>query len=95
MNNSDKAKFWNAALDIDELRVDLENISADDKRPLESYSVKEVVSEAEYILSTFFEPGTLNGDSYDGEHSEDEQKWAYGEVRKLRNLIAKYSKVAA
>jgi hypothetical protein len=92
-----KSRFWSEVLDIDELTYTLENVSADDKRPLDSYSVEEVIAEAEYVLSTFFEPGHYNGDAYSGEFEDGEytQKWARGEVRKLKALIAKYSTVAA
>jgi len=87
-----KAAFWNAVFDIDELMVTLENISADDKRPIEDYKVQEVVSEAEYVLSTFFEPGHYNGDAYSGELEDGRytQEWARGEVRKLKSLIRRY-----
>jgi hypothetical protein len=105
---TNKSRFWNQVFDIDELVVTLENISADDKRPLESYSVEEVISEAKYVLSTFFEAGHINGDTLAGEYEDniDEfkpatptamgtQAWARSEVRKLKALIAKYGKVAA
>lgn len=85
---------WADALDINELAVTLENISADDKRPLESYSIQEIVAEAKYVLSTFFEPGHINGDTYAGEYEQDacNQAWARQEVRKLKAFIKKYSK---
>lgn len=92
MTKTQLAKFWEAALDIDELAYTLENVSNDLKRPLESFSVSEVVEEAEYVLSTFFEAGHYNGDAYSGEFEDGQytQAWARGEVRKLRALIRKH-----
>lgn len=89
------SNFWADALNINELTVTLENISADDKRPLENYSVTEVVAEAEYVLSTFYEPGHINGDTYAGEYEHDQcnQAWAASEVRKLKAFIKKYKRV--
>jgi hypothetical protein len=80
----------NDALNIDELRVTMENISSDDKRAIESYTQKEVVSEAKYVLSTFFESGHLNNDSYTGELGEDEYRWAMSEVKKLKQFIKRF-----
>jgi hypothetical protein len=84
--------FWADVVEIDELIYTLENVSNDLKRPLESFSVAEVVEEAEYVLSTFFEAGHYNGDAYSGEFEDGQytQKWARGEVRKLRALIRKH-----
>lgn len=89
-----KAKFnlFADALAINELRACLENISQDDKRPMETYSAKEIVAEAKYVLSTFFEPGHINGDALAGEYEHDScnQQWAIAEVEKLKTFINKY-----
>jgi hypothetical protein len=84
--------MWTNALDIDELRVTLENISADDKRTLESYTRQEIAAEAKYVLSTFFESGHLNNDSFTGELGEAEYKWAASEVLKLKQFIKNFGK---
>jgi len=83
--------FWADAMEIQELMVVMENISADDKRTLESYTKKEVVSEAKYVLSTFFESGHMNNDSYIGEYGEDEYNWAVSEVSKLKAFIDRFN----
>lgn len=87
-----RANMWNDALNIDELRVTLENISNDDKRTLESYTRKEVAAEAKYVLSTFFESGHLNNESYIGELGEAEYEWAASEVAKLQQFIKNFGK---
>ena len=83
--------FWADAMEIQELMVVMENISADDKRTLESYTKKEVVAEAKYVLSTFFESGHMNNDSYIGEYGEDEYNWAVSEVSKLKAFIDRFN----
>jgi hypothetical protein len=87
-----KAALLNSAANIHELWTSLENISADDRKEICDYTVAELVAEAEYVLSTFFEAGHYNGDAYSGEFEDGEytQKWARGEVRKLKALIKKY-----
>ena len=45
-----------AALAIDELAYNLENISTDDKRPLEDFSTNEILAEAAYVLDLFVNP---------------------------------------
>jgi hypothetical protein len=81
-----------AACNIDELYATLENISADDHKEFEDYTDAEIVHEAEYVLSTFHEAGHINGDALSGESEDDpcNQKWAQGEVRKLKALIKKF-----
>ena len=90
---SEKAltKFWSSVFDIDELNVSLENISTDDKREIKSYSVAEVVKEAEYVLELFLD-GTAphwNNQDLTGENGMEQQKWARSEVKKLKALIKK------
>ena len=85
------AAYLRKANEIQELWVCLENISSDDKRDISSYSAKEVVDEAKYVLSTFFEFGHINNDSYIGEYGEDEYKWALSEVRKLKDFIKRFN----
>jgi len=79
-----------AALNIDELSTTLENISLDDDKEIEDYTDAEIVHEAEYVLSTFYEGGHINGDALSGDNGAYEQKWARGEVRKLKALIKKF-----
>jgi len=81
-----------AALNIDELSTTLENISSDDNKEIEDYTDAEIVHEAEYVLSTFYEAGHINADALSGDVDEESynQKWARGEVRKLKALIKKF-----
>jgi hypothetical protein len=81
-----------AALAIRELHQTLLNISDDDGKEIEDYTDAEIVAEAEYVLSTYFENGHFNYDLLIGEFSPGEQRIAKQDVRKLRSLIAKYKK---
>lgn len=91
LQTSNHRNFWADAMEIRELMNVMENISADDKRTLESYTRKEVLAEAKYVLSTFYESGHMNNDSYIGEYGETEYKWAVNEVTKLNAFIKKFS----
>ena len=88
-----KRAIIEAALNIDELASTLRNISEDDRKQISDYSDAEIVHEAKYVLSTFFEGGHINNDSLTGEmeHDECNAAWARREVKKLRSLIRKYN----
>lgn len=79
-----------AAMEIDELAYDLENISADDKKDIEDYTDAEIVHEANYVVRTYYEDGHANNEELMGEHGPERQQWARRQVTKLRNLINKY-----
>jgi len=82
-----------SALAIDELENSLENISSDDKKEIDQYTDKEIVNEAKYVLEMFLD-GTnphWNYEDLQGENGPEQQKWAQGEVRKLKAFIKKYS----
>jgi hypothetical protein len=81
-----------AALKIDELAYDLENISTDDKKKIEDYTDSEIVHEAEYVLSLFLNPNEThwNREDFLGENGAEQQKWARTEIRKLQAFIKKY-----
>ena len=81
------------ALKIDELSYNLGNIAIDDKREVEDIPDDEVVAEAVYVLSLFFEPGHINNTALVGEPDGDyDRKWALSEIRKLRAFLKKYRK---
>lgn len=82
-----------AALAIDELASTLNNISEDDHKDIQDYTDADIVSEAKYVLSCFYEGGHMNNDALIGEmeHDECNAAWARREVKKLRSLIAKYA----
>jgi hypothetical protein len=78
------------ALSIDALRRDFENICVDDRKEISDYTNDEIVSEAEYVLSTYFESGHGNNDALNGEYGSDEERVAKQDVRRLKALIKKY-----
>jgi hypothetical protein len=82
-----------AALAIDELAYDLENISADDKKEIEDYTDAEIVKEAEYVLSQFVDPNETHWNAEDlrGENGPTQKVWAKGQVRKLKALIKEFA----
>jgi len=81
-----------AAMKIDELALDLENIATDDKKKIEDYTDSEIVHEAKHVLGLFVDATCphWNNEDLAGEHGPERQKWAQGEVRKLKALINKY-----
>jgi len=87
-----KQAVLKAALDIDELAYGLEIISSDDKKPVEDYTQAEIVEEARYVLEKFHDElgGHWNNEDLRGENGPAQQKWARGEVRKLKAFIKKY-----
>jgi len=87
------SKFLTAALAIDELAYNLENISRDDKRPLEDYTTAEIIAEAAYVLDLFVNPaqGHINHEALTGGEGAEQRSWARGQVRKLTALIKKFN----
>jgi len=82
-----------AAMAIDELRNDLENIANDDKKEIDQYTDKEILIEAKHVLDMFVN-GTnphWNYEDLQGENGPEQQKWARAEVRKLNALIKKFA----
>jgi hypothetical protein len=81
--------YLDKALAIGELSESLFNISADDKKQLFDYSQQEIVNEAKYILSTFYESGHNNNDWLLGEWGLD-PKEAKEQVKLLKKFIKQY-----
>jgi hypothetical protein len=79
-----------AAMSIEELANNLQQIAQDDKKEVNDYTDAEIVHEAKYILSCFHEAGHLNNEDYIGENGEEFQKSARDQVRKLNALIKKF-----
>ena len=81
-----------SAMQISELAYSLENISTDDKRDIDSYTDREILDEAGYVLGLFTDPNETHWNAEDlrGENGEEQQKWARAEVRKLVAFIKKY-----
>ncbi len=84
-------KIVEEALKIDELQYTLDNVATDTKRAFSEIPDEEIVSEAEYVLSCFFESGHINNAALNGEEKTPyTQTWARSEVRKLKAFIKKY-----
>jgi hypothetical protein len=79
-----------AAMSIDELANDLQQISRDDNKAVNDYTDAEIVHEAKYVLSCFHEDGHLNNEDYIGENGPDQRKWARSQVTKLNTFIKKF-----
>jgi|APGre2960657423_1045063.scaffolds.fasta_scaffold92749_2 hypothetical protein len=88
-----KLSALNTAMAIDELAYNLENISTDDKRPLENFSNEEILAEAAYVLDLFVNPsqGHINHEALSGDEGPEQRVWARGQVRKLKALIKKFT----
>jgi hypothetical protein len=84
------AKFHEEAKKIHELGVSLENISNDDGKEITDYTQAEIVDEARYVLSTFFEGGHCNNDDLTGKDKELRSS-AKRQVAQLKRLIKKYN----
>lgn len=82
-----------AALKIDELAYDLENIAMDDKKKVENYTDSEILHEAKHVLGMFLDEVNPHWNNQDlsGENGSEQQKWARVEVRKLNAFIKKYN----
>lgn len=77
------------AMKIRELQESLENISHDEKRSLDSYSDAEIIEEAKFVLSCFYESGHNSNDELICEYGDkDAQREAKKQVAALKRLIA-------
>ena len=81
------SKYLATALKIDELAYSLGNWAIDEKRPIESFTDDEILSEAEYVLSCFYEERHVNNESLIGDDGPEQKNWAICEVKKLKKLI--------
>ena len=87
-----------AALNIPEMIFAFECICSDDTKPgekmvtPEDYSDAEIVSEAEYRLSTYFEDGHINNDMR-VDHVGVGQKVALKDIRMLIAFLKKYKTI--
>jgi hypothetical protein len=83
-------KIVKAALAIPEMQFAFECICADDKKQPEDYSDAEIVTEAEYRLSSYFEKGHHNNDMLLGDDGDESLETALQDVRMLKAFIKKY-----
>jgi len=81
--------FLKDALKSLELYYSMQNISTDDGKEIEDYTPQEVIAEARYVLSCFYEGGHLNNEWLNSDN-KDERKDAQREVRALKSFIKKH-----
>jgi len=80
----------NQALAIPEMQFAFECICADDKKEPTDYTDAEIVSEAEYRLSTYFEDGHINNDEMRLGDDPESNEIAKKDIRLLKAFIKKY-----
>ena len=84
-------KLVKDALNVDELAYSLEHIiGVDDNKKPEEYTDKEIVAEAEYQLSKYYEDATMSNDMLVGNDTPEAQETAEREVRQLKRFIKKW-----
>ena len=79
-----------AATAIPEMQFAFECICADDNKEPEDYTDAEIVSEAEYRLSTYFEDGHINSDEMRLGDDREANKIARKDIKMLKAFIKKY-----
>ena len=84
-----KNNFLKDAFKSYELHYSLDNISTDDGKEIEDYTPQEILSEAYYVLSCFYEGGHSNNEWLNSDN-KDERRDAQQEVRALKSFIKKY-----
>ena len=82
-----------AATAIPEMQFAIECICADDNKEPDDYTDAEIVSEAEYRLSTYFEDGHVNNDEMRMGDDREANKTARKDIRMLKAFIKKYKTV--
>ena len=79
-------------LKCDELHhVFLNRLCVDDNKIPGEYSDQEIIDEAKYQLSLYYESGTTNNEMFTGEWSAEEQTQAKREVQQIKRFLAKYA----
>ena len=78
--------FLRDAFKSNELYYSMQNISTDDGKEIKDYTPQEIIAEARYVLSCFYESGHsfnewLNSDN------EEERQGALKEVKALKSFI--------
>jgi hypothetical protein len=81
------------ALAIPEMQFAFECICADDHKKPEDYPDQEIVEEAEYRLSTYFEEGHINNDEMRMGDDPEMNKVAQKDIRMLKKFIKKHKTV--
>lgn len=89
-----ESKFYQDAKNCsNELNINLENWLCDDLslHDITDLTPKQIIDEAKYVLSTFFEIGHANNDALNSEFDFDRQD-ARKEIKSLKAFIRKYDK---
>jgi hypothetical protein len=79
------------AFKSDELYISLETIATDDGKAIKDYTLREVLSEARYILSCFYEGGHMNNEWLNSDDIKEKRE-ALKEVKALKSFINKYER---
>jgi hypothetical protein len=89
MKNNFLKEFDRDAFKSYELYYSMQNISTDDGKEIEDYTPQEIIAEARYVLSCFYEGGHLNNEWLNSDN-KDERRDALKEVKALKSFIKKY-----
>ena len=89
MSRKGKWSIHARAKNIDELMYSLGNLAEAEGRKIEDFTPQEIVDEAKWVLSTFYEEGHMLNELL-REGDVDERAWARNEVRKLKKFIADF-----
>lgn len=81
------AKLLKKAMAITELANTLDNISADDRIPVEQMPDEQIISEAKYVLSLFYEGGTVQSEMLESDDA-DERRDGRKQIRQLKAIIS-------
>ena len=79
------AKLLKKAMAITELVNTLDNVAADDRIKVEHMPDEQIISEAKYVLSLFYEGGTVQSEMLESDDAE-ERKDARKQIRQLKAL---------
>ena len=84
------------AAKVDERYVQLFEVDAVDERcEGEDFDDDFILSEAQDVLSRYYEIGHINQEMLSGQNGPEEKKIAKREVRQLQRFLAKYSQEVA
>lgn len=83
-----------AAMDIQPLRFNLQEMADDRGKPIDELSLADVVKEAEFVYSCFFEEGHALHEARTGKHGSDRQTEAEKDVKSLVAFLRKHKPAA-
>lgn len=89
MSRKGKWSIHARAKNIEELMYSLGNLAEAEGKKIEDFTPQEIVDEAKWVLSTFYEEGHMLNEKL-REGDADERAWARNEIRKLKKFIADF-----